>query len=138
MCVKTTIREMNINGNAQVSFEEEERVNARFDREEISKVVINLIINALDAVAHQGEVRIVVGEKEDMGFIRVSDNGCGMSREFMEKNLFKPFQTTKQKGLGIGLYQCKTIVDAHYGQLKVISEEGRGTEFLVLLPKAPH
>ena len=70
-----------------------------------------------------------------MGFVRVSDNGCGMSGEFIENHLFRPFQTTKKKGLGIGLYQCKTIVEAHSGKLKVNSEEGKGTDFYMYLPK---
>ena len=66
--------------------------------------------------------------------ISISDNGCGMSREFMEKNLFRPFQTTKKQGMGIGLYHCKTIIDAHGGKLNAESEEGKGTTFRILLP----
>jgi len=69
-----------------------------------------------------------------MACITVSDNGCGMSGEFIEKHLFKPFYTTKKKGLGIGLYQCKSIVEAHGGSIKVKSKEGMGTDFTVYLP----
>jgi signal transduction histidine kinase len=82
----------------------------------------------------QGKVDISVGRENDSAFVRVSDNGCGMSEEFVERKLFRPFHTTKKKGLGIGLYQCKTIVDAHAGRLKVVSEEGRGTDFIMYLP----
>jgi signal transduction histidine kinase len=57
-----------------------------------------------------------------------------MSREFLEKNLFKPFQTTKKAGLGIGLFQCKMIVEAHRGKIEVESEEGKGSNFRILLP----
>ena len=57
-----------------------------------------------------------------------------MSREFIEKSLFRPFQTTKKQGMGIGLYHCKTIVEAHGGRIEVESEEGKGTTFRVLLP----
>ncbi len=134
-CVKTAISELNINGNTNLSFKETRRVEARFDREEITKVIINLIINALDATDNKGEIKVLVDEEGDMGFVTVSDNGCGMSREFIEKHLFKPFQTTKKKGLGIGLYQCRTIVEAHSGKLKVDSEEGKGTVFSMYLPK---
>ena len=134
-CVKTAISELNINGNANLSFKEARRVDARFDREEITKVIINLIINALDATDYKGEIEVLVDEEGDMGFVTVSDNGCGMSREFIEKHLFKPFQTTKKKGLGIGLYQCRTIVEAHSGKLKVDSEKGKGTVFTMYLPK---
>ena len=120
----------------KLSFKEFGHVKARFDKEEISKVIINLIINAFEATDYKGEIEIVVGEESDMGFVKVSDNGCGMSRHFIEHHLFKPFQTTKKKGLGIGLYQCKTIIEAHSGKLKVNSEEGRGTDFFIYLPKA--
>ena len=65
--------------------------------------------------------------------ISIRDNGCGISREFIEKSLFRPFQTTKKQGMGIGLYHCKTIVEAHGGRIEVESEEGRGTTFRVLL-----
>ena len=66
--------------------------------------------------------------------VPVRDNGCGMSRDFIDKSLFRPFQTTKKQGMGIGLYHCKTIVEAHGGRIEVESEEGRGTTFRVLLP----
>jgi signal transduction histidine kinase len=105
-----------------------------FDREEIRKVVLNLIINAIDASARNGKIKIKVGIENDMGFIMVSDNGIGMSKEFIETKLFKPFQTTKKKGLGVGLYQCKAIVEAHSGKMRVKSTEGEGTDFFVYLP----
>ena len=57
-----------------------------------------------------------------------------MSEEFMTNSLFKPFQTTKKQGLGIGLFHCKTIVEAHGGRIEVDSERGEGSTFRVLLP----
>jgi signal transduction histidine kinase len=59
-----------------------------------------------------------------------------MTEDFVKDHLFKPFRTTKEKGLGIGLYQCKQIVEAHGGSIEVKSEEGKGTEFAVFLPAA--
>lgn len=132
--VKITIHELNLNGNTELSFKELEPVMAMFDKEEISKVIINLILNALEATNHKGKVEVVVGTENNMGFVRVSDNGCGMSSEFIENKLFRPFQTTKKKGLGIGLYQCKSIIEAHSGMLKVESREGRGSDFSLYLP----
>ncbi len=64
----------------------------------------------------------------------VRDNGCGMSEEFIEKSLFRPFQTTKKRGLGIGLFQSKLIVEAHRGTVDVTSAIGAGTEFRIMLP----
>jgi signal transduction histidine kinase len=66
--------------------------------------------------------------------LTVADNGYGMTPEFIANSLFKPFQTTKKNGLGIGLYQSKTIVEAHGGRMEVESAPGRGTTFRVLLP----
>ena len=72
--------------------------------------------------------------RDDRVLLSVRDNGCGMSREFMEQSLFRPFKTTKKQGMGIGLYHCKMIVEAHGGKIEVDSEEGKGSEFRVLLP----
>ncbi len=132
--IKQLISQLNLNGNSGLSFRELEPVATRFDKEEITKVIVNLIINALESTEGQGKVEVVIGTEHNMGFVRVSDNGCGMSREFIEKRLFMPFQTTKKKGLGIGLYQCKMIVEAHSGKLKVVSREGIGSDFILYLP----
>ncbi len=59
-----------------------------------------------------------------------------MPESFVREELFKPFRTTKKKGLGIGLYQCRQIVEAHGGRIEVESEPGRGTAFTVRLPLA--
>jgi signal transduction histidine kinase len=58
-----------------------------------------------------------------------------MSGEFIDKKLFKPFHTTKKNGLGIGLYQCKIIIESHSGKIKVNSKPGMGTDFIVYLHK---
>jgi hypothetical protein len=106
------------------------------DPEQIQKVITNLILNANEATENRGEIR--VGAKEENGWIvlSVSDNGCGMSKEFIENSLFRPFKTTKRQGMGIGLFHSKMIVEAHQGRIEVESEEGKGTTFRVLLPLA--
>ncbi len=104
------------------------------DPEEMEKVVTNLLINAYEAIEERGEIRVSTTlEDEGVGLI-VSDNGCGMSREFMERSLFRPFSTTKKKGLGIGLYHCKHIIEAHGGRIHVESRQGEGTVFKILFP----
>ncbi len=133
-CVESVIQGFNFDDNSMLSFKKKENVKTTFDNEEIIKVVLNLIINAIDATEEKGEIKVAVGRENEMAFVTVSDNGCGISREFIEKKLFRPFQTTKIKGLGIGLYQCKSIVEAHEGKLKVKSQEGEGTEFIMYLP----
>jgi putative PEP-CTERM system histidine kinase len=105
---------------------------AEADREEIQKVVMNLLVNALEATDGKGPVRVEVGAGSSP-FIRVSDAGCGIPEEFLRTQLFSPFKTTKKKGLGIGLYQCRQIVEAHGGRIDVESTVGVGTVFTVWL-----
>ena len=57
-----------------------------------------------------------------------------MTQEFLSRSLFRPFQTTKKNGLGIGMFQSKMIVEAHQGRIEVESESGKGTTFRVFLP----
>ena len=66
--------------------------------------------------------------------LSVTDNGCGISEEFISRSLFQPFQTTKSEGLGIGLFHSKKIIEAHRGKIEVVSEEGKGTTFRVIFP----
>ena len=84
----------------------------------------------------QGHIKVSTGLNGDKVAFVVIDKGIGMSREFVENSLFRPFKSTKKRGLGIGLYQCKTIVEAHNGKIEVESELGVGTTFRVLLPRA--
>jgi putative PEP-CTERM system histidine kinase len=120
-------------GFGQVSVSGKEAV-AHADPEETGKVLLNLLLNAVEASGGVGSVSVEVGS-DDSAWVRVSDQGCGMSAEFLRTRLFKPFSTTKEKGLGIGLYQCRQIVKAHGGRIEVLSEEGKGSTFTVMLPK---
>jgi hypothetical protein len=104
------------------------------DPEQIHKVLENLLINAKDSLGQDGQISVTTCCQEGWAEISVRDNGCGMSGDFRDKHLFRPFQTTKKQGMGIGLYHCKTIVEAHGGRIEVESEEGKGTLFRVLLP----
>jgi len=108
-------------------------VVAMVDRDEIHKVTLNLLVNAVDATDTKGPVRVEVGGDKNI-FIRVSDEGCGIPEEYLRHHLFSPFKSTKKSGLGIGLYQCKQIVEAHDGSIEVESTVGRGTVFTVRLP----
>jgi putative PEP-CTERM system histidine kinase len=106
-----------------------------FDPEQMLKVATNLIFNAREAVPPaSGLVRILTRQQNGWAVLEISDNGCGMSPEFLNRSLFRPFQTTKKSGLGIGMFQSKMIVEAHQGKIEVESETGKGTTFRVLLP----
>ncbi len=120
------------------------------DAEQIQKVIENLIINALEDLPNGGDLSIstrTIGKNHESnsgngrkgsenGFVEImiSDTGLGMSQDFIRHRLFKPFQTTKKKGLGIGLYHCKEIISAHHGTIDVESAEKQGTSFKILLP----
>jgi putative PEP-CTERM system histidine kinase len=104
------------------------------DQEQMLKVVTNLVLNAREAVLPAGEVRIETAQSNGWVILTVSDNGCGMAPEFLSRFLFRPFQTTKKNGLGIGLFQSKMIVEAHKGRVQVESQIGKGTTFRIILP----
>lgn len=107
---------------------------ARFDGDQLGKVVLNLVLNARDAVEPAGEVRIATASTPGWAELSVADNGCGMAPEFVSKCLFRPFQTTKKRGIGIGMFQSKLIIDAHGGRVQVESRPGQGTTFRVYIP----
>jgi putative PEP-CTERM system histidine kinase len=104
------------------------------DQEQILKVVTNLVLNATEAVSGAGQVRIETSRRNGWTILAVTDNGCGMSPDFLNRSLFRAFQTTKKSGLGIGMFQSKMIVEAHGGRIEVESELGKGTTFRVFLP----
>ena len=104
------------------------------DRDQIQSVVTNLVLNARDAVGRDGTIHVRTHSQGTRVLLSVMDNGCGMSDTFVRQSLFRPFQSTKKKGLGIGLFQCRAIVQAHGGGIHVESEVGKGTTFLVSLP----
>ena len=108
-----------------------------FDRDQIHKVITNLVLNATEALSVEGKVSISTSFEPGWAILTVADNGCGMSADFMANSLFRPFQTTKKSGLGIGMFQSKMIVEAHGGSVVVTSQPGRGTTFRVQLKATP-
>jgi putative PEP-CTERM system histidine kinase len=104
------------------------------DREQLQSVVTNLLLNARDAVGPDGRIRIETGQRNGRAVLSVTDDGCGMSSDFLRDSLFRPFHTTKKMGLGIGMFQSKMIVEAHRGDIQVESEPGKGTRFGISLP----
>jgi putative PEP-CTERM system histidine kinase len=104
------------------------------DGQQLQSVCTNLLLNACDAVGMNGRITVKTTRQGEWVALSVTDNGCGMSEQFIKNSLFRPFRSTKKKGLGIGMFQSKTIVEAHQGKIHVESELGVGTTFRVMLP----
>jgi putative PEP-CTERM system histidine kinase len=102
--------------------------------EELHSVLDNLALNAIEAIAHEGVVRIETADESGYAVLRVIDSGLGMTSDFVRNRLFRPFQTTKSRGLGIGLFQCRHIIQSLGGELTAESQEGVGTQMTVRLP----
>jgi len=113
------------------------------DEPQLKQVLLNLLINAMDAIDQtgKGEGRITIltysAEDDGVGLV-VADTGCGVPKEHLDK-LFEPFFTTKPvgKGIGIGLSTCYSIVKEHCGEILAFSEPGKGSRFIVRLPSNP-
>jgi signal transduction histidine kinase len=125
-----------VNGmpNVELSRELQPLPSILADREQIRSVVTNLVLNARDALGSGGRIQVRTEHRGGRVILSVLDNGCGMSPAFLKDSLFRPFQSTKKKGLGIGLFQSRAIVQAHGGGVHVESEPGKGTTFLVSFP----
>ena len=104
-------------------------------REQIQQVLLNVVLNAKQAITHDGAISIGLTEADGSARVTVKDTGCGISPAMLER-LFTPSQSSRPGGLGVGLYQCKQIVETHGGTIQIRSEEGSGTEVTIELPLA--
>ncbi len=111
----------------------------RGDAEQLRRVVINLVTNAIDALEEgdvaEPEVRVSMGENlaGSEVWVRIADNARGIDDETRER-IFDPFYTSRENGTGLGLALCRKIVDAHQGTIELDSTPGEGTEFLLTFP----
>ncbi|MGQ9592429.1 MAG: XrtA/PEP-CTERM system histidine kinase PrsK, partial [Planctomycetota bacterium] len=120
-----------LGGAIPVRLELEEPAPFRANAEEVASVIRNLLLNAAEASPPGSEVTLRVRRDGVWLELEVVDRGRGIPKEFLERDLFQPFRTTKPSGLGIGLYQAKRVIEAHGGRIEVASEEGRGTRVRV-------
>ncbi len=107
------------------------------DRELLKQVLLNILINAVQAISARGKIRIRTWQYSDsQQAISIEDNGCGIDLS-LQKKIFDPFFTTKASGTGLGLALSQRIINAHQGDIRVTSLPGYGAIFTLILPINP-
>ncbi len=104
-----------------------------FDSDQILQVIWNMLLNAIQAMEGKGSLTVRSGRSGDFAYFAVADTGGGMTEE-EQREIFKPFHTTKSQGVGLGLPTAKRIVLAHGGRIEVDTRPRQGTIFTVWLP----
>lgn len=114
-----------------------ERIWVFVNKQRIEQVILNLVKNAVDAIAEEGSVTISAREFRDEGVVRIGicDTGTGIDQDKLA-TIFDPFYTTKEdgKGSGLGLFITRQIIEDHEGKIEVESDHGEGTTFTITLP----
>lgn len=103
-------------------------------RDRLASVFRQLIQNALDVLSDEGHVEVIVRLEEGAAIIEIIDDGPGVTREFVQNELFQPFKTTKPNGYGIGAYEAREMVKELGGSIAVDSAPGEGTSLSIRLP----
>ena len=106
------------------------------DSDQIHQLLLNLLLNAVQAIEGAGTVRVEIGSRDDCASVTVSDTGRGIPEERLSQ-IFRPFFTTKGNGTGLGLSLARRMVEEHHGRINVTSVVGEGSTFEVLLPFSP-
>jgi signal transduction histidine kinase len=99
----------------------------------LEHVIGHLVQNAIDASADGQRIDVNVTPKDEFAVVEVRDAGSGMSTEFVRERLFKPFETTKSSGMGIGVYESQQYVASIDGEISIDSKQGTGTRVEVRL-----
>jgi len=119
----------------KIEFAPADLLEVEHDSDQIHQVLLNLLLNSVQAIEGPGMVRVAVFPKDeaDDAVITVSDTGRGIPAEHLP-NIFRPFYTTKGNGTGLGLSLARRIVEEHHGRIEVASSSGKGATFSVMLP----
>ena len=135
--VKETLDFMGISvvkKNIRIGFASEFDEKTWFDPDLLKLALMNFISNAFEALPENGSLDVAIREEGAYASVALADNGVGMDEE-TRRSIFNPFFTTKDKGVGLGLFIAHNIVKAHDGYIEVESAEGKGSTFTVYLPK---
>jgi len=114
-----------------------ELINIYCDFEKISIALLNILINAVEAIEHEhGKIIIKVKREKEVAVVEISDNGSGIEEDKIPR-LFEPYYTSKRNGIGLGLASTLNIIQVHSGSIEVTSEIGKSTNFSITLPVKP-
>jgi signal transduction histidine kinase len=122
--------------NVEIAVEKEPDLPlVQVDRIHVQQTVVNILMNAAQAMPGGGKILIKTGRGDQYVFISITDTGVGIKEEDLEK-IFEPFFTTKEKeqGTGLGLSLCKRLIEANAGKIEVESTVGEGTTFRIMVP----
>jgi two-component system sensor histidine kinase FlrB len=135
--VKETLDFMSVSVGSrdiEINFDSAYDADTWFDPDLIKLCLMNFISNAIEAIEDKGYINVGIREEGGYASVIFNDSGAGMSEE-TRRNIFNPFFTTKDKGVGLGLFIAHNIVKAHEGYIEVESIEGKGSSFMIYLPK---
>ena len=111
-----------------------EVINVYLDVEKIVIALLNIVINAVEAIEHDhGRISVRLRNDKENATIEITDNGSGISEDKIPR-LFEPYYTSKRNGIGLGLASTLNIIQAHHGSVEVTSEPGKSTTFAITLP----
>jgi signal transduction histidine kinase len=120
--------------NIEIEFQlDDAPVTGIVDEASIRAAALNLVLNAVQAMSTGGRLTIITATNDDRLLMAIKDTGVGMSAEQV-KQIFEPFNTTKSRGLGLGMPYAQKIIHQHGGEINVQSEPGKGTEVRIELP----
>lgn len=119
-----------LNGDKNIKFELTKLPNILLDENEIRQLILNLVRNGLEAMQDNGSVTVKTWREKDQVMLSVVDEGCGIEQDMLEK-LGTPFFSTKEKGTGLGLAVCYSIISRHQAKLQVESSD-LGSSFTVV------
>lgn len=128
-------RQQAVTKGIRVELDKEEPIPLDHDPNQLNQVLLNLLLNAIQAMDKPGAIHVSLRRDRDGAIVTVADEGKGIPPEVLP-NIFRPFFTTKGHGTGLGLSLARRIVEAHGGTITVRSEVGKGTQFMVRLPLA--
>ena len=131
--VRDVLQGMNGTGCQAVFHAGKDIPSLRLEPESMKQVLLNLVLNARQAMGDKGTLDICTAYSGNDVVVEVTDSGPGMSSDQLA-HLFEPFRSSKKNGLGVGLYQCKRIVEERQGRIRVESRLGKGTKIIVTFP----